>query len=252
MHFRKYSGYEILRACLLGFLVATWATCENSRSDLLTADDHGFARARQRMVRQQIEGRGVRDERVLEAMRSVPRHRFVPEAYRSEAYHDGPLPIGYEQTISQPYIVALMTELLGLQGHEKVLEIGTGCGYQTAVLADLAAHIYSIEIVPELCARARADLSQMGYTNIDIRCGDGFSGWAEAAPFDAILVAAAPSQVPPPLLEQLRVGGVLVIPVGDHQQELVRIRRASDSDFRHERILPVRFVPMTGEAERTH
>ena len=211
--------------------------------------DPAFADARERMVEEQIEARGVRDPRVLAALRAVPRHEFVPPEERAHAYRDRPLPIGQGQTISQPYIVAVMTELLELSGDEKVLEIGTGSGYQAAVLSQLAREVYTIEIVPELASRAEADLRRLGHANVRVRQGDGYRGWPEHAPFDAIVVTAAPGHVPQPLVDQLAVGGRLVLPVGDVFQDLVLVTRDA-LGVREERLLGVRFVPMTGEAER--
>jgi protein-L-isoaspartate(D-aspartate) O-methyltransferase len=179
----------------------------------------------------------------------VPRHAFVPEALASRAYGDHPLPIGEEQTISQPYIVATMSELARIAPGARVLEIGTGSGYQAAVLAEMGADVYSIEIVEPLARRAAATLARLGYQRIHLRTGDGYVGWPEAAPFDAVLVTAAPPQVPEPLRQQLRVGGRLVIPVGDDDQELRVITRTT-TGFADERVFPVRFVPMTGEAQR--
>jgi len=207
------------------------------------------AAARAAMVAQTIEARGVKDPAVLAAMRSVPRHAFVPEEIRAYAYDDRPLPIGERQTISQPYIVALMTELAEVAPGEKVLEVGTGSGYQAAVLAAMKADVWSIEIVAPLAERARADLAAQGYTGIRLRVGDGYAGWKEAAPFDAIIVTAAPDHVPQPLVDQLAVGGRLVIPVGATYQELIRITRTKDG-IQRESVIPVRFVPMTGEAQR--
>lgn len=206
------------------------------------------AEERERMVRDQIEARGIADPRVLAALRAVPRHRFVPADQAARAYADHPLPIGHRQTISQPYIVAFMTEALGLQPGEKVLEIGTGSGYQAAVLAALGCRVFSIEIVEPLAARAEATLRELGY-EVSVRAGDGYRGWPEAAPFDAVLVTAAPDHVPQPLVDQLRDGGRMILPVGDAVQELVLLRKEA-GDVRREAVLPVRFVPMTGEAER--
>ncbi len=200
------------------------------------------------MVTEQIAARGVDDARVLAAMRRVPRHLLVPEAQRALAYQDHPLPIGHGQTISQPFIVGFMTAALELDGSERVLEIGTGSGYQTAVLAELAEHVYSIEIVAPLAETARAALAELGYQNVSVRAGDGYRGWPEEAPFDAIIVTAAPGHVPEPLLEQLAVGGRMIVPVGGLLQELVLLTR-SQAGITRERVLPVRFVPMTGEAE---
>jgi protein-L-isoaspartate(D-aspartate) O-methyltransferase len=200
------------------------------------------------MVSSQIESRGVRDPRVLAAMREVPRDRFVPPNLRSEAYRDGPLPIGHQQTISQPYIVALMTELLRPEPDMKVLEIGTGSGYQAAVLAECVEEVYSIEIVPELGKGAQKLLGKLGYDNVHVRIGDGFDGWPEEAPFGGIIVTAAPARIPQPLKDQLAVGGKLVIPVGRGSQDLVVVTRTGDG-FRERVVTPVRFVPMTGKAE---
>lgn len=204
-----------------------------------------MAAERQRMVDEQIARRGIRDQRVLAAMRKIERHRFVSEAQRSGAYEDHPLPVGEGQTISQPYIVALMTEALALQGDERVLEVGTGSGYQTAILAELAAEVYSVEILPRLAEQARATLEDLGYRNVHIRLGDGSEGWAEHAPYQGILVTAAPPQVPPALLEQLAEGGRLVIPVGVQSQELELHTRRPEG-FRVERLAAVRFVPLVG------
>ena len=204
---------------------------------------------RMEMVDEQIRARGVRDERVLEVMRRVPRHEFVPEAQVSYAYEDSPLPIGLGQTISQPYIVAYMTEQLRVTPESKVLEIGTGSGYQAAVLAELAREVYSIEIVPELARRSKATLERLGYTNLHVREGDGYGGWPEEAPFDRIIVTAAPDHVPQPLVDQLAVGGRMIIPVGDHYQQ-IRILTRTARGVVEDATIDVRFVPMTGEAQR--
>jgi protein-L-isoaspartate(D-aspartate) O-methyltransferase len=208
-----------------------------------------YAENRERMVETQIESRGVKDRLVLEAMREVPRHLFVPGGLRDQAYTDGPLPIGEGQTISQPYIVALMTELLGLKGGERVLEIGTGSGYQAAVLAEIVDEVYSIEIICSLAESAETRLKEMGYRNITVRCADGYQGWKEHAPFDGVMVTAAPDHIPQPLVDQLKVGGRLVIPVGDVFQELMVITK-TETGTKKMNVIPVRFVPMTGEAER--
>jgi len=204
-----------------------------------------YARARGEMVERQIVARGVRDAQTLAAMRAVPRHLFVPPNLVRQAYDDHPLAIGHGQTISQPYIVAFMTEALGLEGGEKVLEIGTGSGYQAAVLSRIARRVFTIEIVAPLAREAGERLRELGYENVEVRAGDGYRGWPEAAPFDAIMVTAAAPRVPEPLREQLRDGGRLVLPVGDDWQELVVITRRGDS-FEEKKVLPVRFVPMTG------
>jgi len=202
------------------------------------------------MVREQLRARDVRDERVLRAMAEIPRHEFVPDEQRRSAYGDHPLPIGGGQTISQPYVVALMTELLELDGDERVLEIGTGSGYQAAVLSRLAKDVYSIEIDPDLAAAASARLSRLGYRNVRVKAGDGFFGWPDAAPFDAILITAAAPHIPPTLIEQLREGGRLVAPVGGgNAQELeLGVKRAGRLEI--SRRGGVRFVPMTGEIEK--
>jgi protein-L-isoaspartate(D-aspartate) O-methyltransferase len=201
------------------------------------------------MVKKQIAARGVKDPAVLQALRTVPRHEFVPAEWRHLAYADQPLPIGQGQTISQPYIVAYMTEALELKRGDKVLEIGTGSGYQAAVLAEITDQVYSIEIVCALAATARQTLDRLGYQRVVAKCGDGYQGWPESAPFDAIIVTAAPDHLPQPLVAQLKEGGRLVIPVGSYDQELIRYTKTKGK-LREERLLPVRFVPMTGEAEK--
>ena len=204
------------------------------------------------MMREQLvgAGRNITNARVLAVMEKVPRHEFVPPEFRFRAYEDRALPIGYDQTISQPYIVAFMTEQLDPQPTDRVLEIGTGSGYQAAVLAQLVAEVYTIEIIEPLAQRAGADLKRLGYTNIQVRAGDGCQGWPEAAPFDAIIVTCAPEQVPPPLVEQLKDGGRMIIPVGPMgDQELVLLRKQGEQLEKHA-VLPVRFVPMTGGAQR--
>ena len=216
------------------------------RSEESASDAALSAVLRERMVVEQIEARDVVDRRVLAAMRTVPRHRFVPEALHPEAYDDHPLPIGEGQTISQPYIVAIMSELLRLEGGERVLEVGTGSGYQAAVLAGLAAEVYSIEIVEPLARQAAATLRELGYTGVAVRAGDGYLGWPEAAPFDAIIVTAAPDHVPQPLVDQLKPGGRLVIPVGVFYQELLQCVK-SPQGLRCTSVIPVRFVPLTGD-----
>ena len=204
---------------------------------------------RERMVREQIETRGIRDTRVLKALREVPREVFMPSELAHRAYWDSPQPIGYRQTISQPYIVAYMTEKLKLSGDEKVLEIGTGSGYQAAILGELAEHVYTIEIVEPLAERSRKTLARQGYENVAVRAGDGYRGWPEQAPFDAILLTAAPAEIPQPLIDQLAVGGRLVAPVGEGIQELVLVTRGR-SGIQRRPLIGVRFVPMTGEARQ--
>ena len=210
--------------------------------------DDKTAQARMRMVEIQIKRRGIRNPRVLDAMRKVPRHLFVPSNLERSAYTDQPLPIGHNQTISQPYIVAYMTEALRLQGDEKVLEIGTGSGYQAAVLAEIVDSVYTIEIVEPLFKTAQKTLEKLGYENIRCRAGDGYAGWPQAAPFDAIIITAAPPRIPAPLVEQLDEGGRMILPVGEWYQELVRITK-KNGKIHEEKLLPVRFVPMTGEIQ---
>jgi len=212
-----------------------------------------FETARKRMVREQLTGPGrdIRDERVLKAMETVPRHELVPEAVRAEAYEDRPLPIGFGQTISQPYVVAFMTEKLAPRPTDRVLEIGTGSGYQAAVLSRLVKEVYTIEIVDELARRAEADLQRLGCTNVFVRSGDGYLGWPEKAPFDAIIVTCAPEDVPQPLIEQLKEGGRMIIPVGPQGgiQELYLLEKRRGRVDR-KAVLPVRFVPMTRKPNR--
>jgi protein-L-isoaspartate(D-aspartate) O-methyltransferase len=232
---------------ILVVLALALALGEEATPSQVAADDPETSR-RMAMVSTQIEARGVQDSLVLEAMRNVPRHLFVPKELRAQAYRDGPLPIGHQQTISQPYIVALMTELLRPKPGMKVLEIGTGSGYQAAVLAECVREVYSIEIVPELGRQAAELLTRLGYDNVQTRIGDGYDGWPDQAPFDAIVVTAAPPTIPQPLKDQLAVGGRLVIPVGRGAQDLVVVTRTKDG-FKQRRSTPVRFVPMTGKAE---
>jgi protein-L-isoaspartate(D-aspartate) O-methyltransferase len=204
---------------------------------------------RKKMVEQQIIKRGIKDKKVLEALLKVPRHEFVPAEYKINAYEDRPLPIGEGQTISQPYIVAFMTEILELKGTEKVLEIGTGSGYQAAILAEIVKEVYTIEIIETLGKKAEKKLNEMGYKNIKVKIGDGYKGWNEYAPFDAIIVTAAPKKIPEPLLEQLAEGGRMIIPVGDYFQELIFVKKQNNK-ISQQSVLPVKFVPMIGEVEK--
>jgi len=214
-------------------------------------DDARYEQARRAMVETQVAARGITDPLVLEAMRRVPRHLFVPSELKDQAYRDTPLPIGHRQTISQPYIVALMTELTKPAPTMKVLEIGTGSGYQAAVLAECVSRVYTIEILPELGREAARLLAELGYDNVSTRIGDGYDGWPEHAPFDAIIVTAAPANIPKPLLEQLAVGGRLVIPVGEQSQDLVVVTR-TETGYERRPASYVRFVPMTGKAQEQH
>jgi protein-L-isoaspartate(D-aspartate) O-methyltransferase len=208
--------------------------------------DERWAAERQRMVDEQLRGRDIRSAPVLDAMRRVPRHLFVPEDERGSAYTDHPLPIGFGQTISQPYIVAFMTEALDVNKDHRVLEIGTGSGYQAAILGELAKEVFTIEIIPELAERARASLEQLGYKNVHVRAGNGYLGWPEEAPFDRIMVTAAPDDIPPALIAQLQMDGLMAIPVGVFDQTL-RVMRRTPSGMTTLTTLPVRFVPMTGK-----
>ncbi len=236
--------------CLLGSL-APWGGCGRHGSEE-TPEEDVYRPLREAMVRDQLaaSGRDISHPGVLRAMSKVPRHELVPPSLRGSAYNDHPLPIGYDQTISQPFIVAFMTQALDPKKEDRVLEIGTGSGYQAAVLAELVREVYTIEIVEPLAARASRDLRRLGYTNILVRHGDGYQGWADAAPFDAIIVTCAPDHVPRPLIEQLREGGRIVIPVGPSSgpQELVLLVKR-DGQVRRQSVLPVRFVPMTGQAQ---
>jgi protein-L-isoaspartate(D-aspartate) O-methyltransferase len=212
--------------------------------------DDEYADRRRRMIEKQLRSRDIVDRRVLEVMQAVQRHLFVPLRVRESSYRDGPLPIGHDQTISQPYIVALMTQLARTRPDAKALDVGTGSGYQAAVLAKLCTHVYSIEIVEPLATEAKRRLKELGYDNVTVRCGDGYQGWLEHAPFDLIIVAAAPNHVPQPLVDQLAVGGRLIIPVGKFSQRLTVIEKLEDGSIREMNVIPVVFVPMTGEAQK--
>jgi protein-L-isoaspartate(D-aspartate) O-methyltransferase len=207
-----------------------------------------FAEKRKMMVDSQIRRRGVKNPHLLAALEKVPRHLFVPPRFQKQAYNDEPLPIGYQQTISQPYIVAYMVEQLQLRETDKVLEIGTGSGYQTAILAELSEQVYSIEIVPELARQAEKILRELSYKNVHLRTGDGHKGWPEAAPFDAIVVSAAPPQIPQALGDQLSLGGRMIIPIGNDQQDLIFLLNTGQR-IEQFRKIPVRFVPMTGKRD---
>jgi protein-L-isoaspartate(D-aspartate) O-methyltransferase len=239
---------RFLLATLLSFLVPTLAfgnaaQVERERDQLL--------RARRGMIERDLVGRGIKDTRILEVMGSLERELFVPDKLRSHAYEDRPLPIGAGQTISQPYIVAVMTELLGLKGSERVLEIGTGSGYQTAVLGKLTAEVYSIEIIPTLSQRAKAHLERLGLDNVHLRVGDGFFGWEERGPYEAILVTASAPKIPEPLWQQLRESGRLIMPLGEDRQtqRLVRVTKVDGKQV-IENISGVVFVPLTGAIQK--
>jgi protein-L-isoaspartate(D-aspartate) O-methyltransferase len=221
------------------------AGCERAHTSV--AD---YAAQRERMVKEQLVMRGINAERVLAAMNKVPREEFVPENLRVASYTDQPLPIGYDQTISQPYIVAFMTEELQPQPQDRVLEIGTGSGYQAAILAVLVAEVYSIEIIEPLAKTAEATLQRLGYKNVHVKVGDGYKGWPEHAPFDAVIVTCAPDHVPQPLIDQMKEGGRMIIPVGDVGDQDLYLLEKKNGQLERRAVAPVRFVPMTGEAEK--
>ena len=228
---------------LLAMIGAAVAACSSAAPQM---NEERWTAERQRMVDQQLRARDITSAPVLDAMRRVPRHRFVPEDERASSYSDYPLPIGFSQTISQPYIVAFMSEALDVRKDHRVLEIGTGSGYQAAILGELAKDVFTIEIVTELAERARATLAGLGYSNVHVRAGNGYAGWPEEAPFDRIIVTAAPDEVPPALVEQLKIDGLLVIPVGVGEQVL-HVMRKTPAGMVTLKTLPVRFVPMTGK-----
>jgi protein-L-isoaspartate(D-aspartate) O-methyltransferase len=245
-NFRRLGMWRIGFFLGLFFL---WAllSCEETNSDRMRNPvQTDFQSMKEEMVETQIRARGIKDERILNAMLRVDRHEFVPGEVRHLAYADRPLPIGEGQTISQPYIVGLMTDLLELTKGDRVLEVGTGSGYQAAILAELVDHVYTIEIINSLAQSAEKILKKLGYTNIDVKIGDGYLGWEEFAPFDAIIVTAAPPHIPQPLVDQLKEGGRLVIPIGDYYQELKKITKVK-GEINSQDIIPVVFVPMTGE-----
>lgn len=251
-------GIGTLPLTVIVIYAALTASCSENRTNGLppaqstTQPDAAAAYCQQRaeMVAEQLAGRDITHQAVLAAMGRVPRHEFVAAELLPLAYIDSPLPIGHGQTISQPYIVALMTQLADPQPAAKALDIGTGSGYQAAVLAELVKDVYSIEIVKPLADEARQRLRSLGYRNIHVRHGDGYRGWPEQAPFDVIIVAAAPSEIPQPLVEQLAPGGKLVIPVGDFWQQLVVVEKGKDGTVARRSVAPVAFVPMTGEAQQ--
>ena len=242
------ASYRTCVSLLFGVLFGSIGCNQGSGADTDMSDPTRQTE-RHAMVETQIIARGVRDPLVIQALRRVPRHHFVTESERENAYEDRPLPIGFGQTISQPYIVAFMTEALKLQPTDKVLEIGTGSGYQAAVLAEIVSEVFTIEIVEPLAKRAEEALRQLGYTNIHVRAGDGYQGWPTESPFQAIILTAAPDHIPQPLLDQLAIGGRLILPIGKFLQELILIQR-TERDYHQTTLLPVAFVPMTGEAEK--
>jgi len=235
---------RIVRQYLLVAAIAT-TSC---RQQTPAAGD--FAAQRQRMVEQQLKARGIKDERVLAAMAKVPREEFIAADARTDAYEDGPLPIGYDQTISQPYIVAFMTEQLRPKPSDRVLEIGSGSGYQAAILAELVPDVYTIEIVEPLAKTAEATLQRLGYKNVHNKVGDGYKGWPEEAPFDAIIVTCAPENVPQPLADQLKDGGRMVIPVGERFAQQLYLLEKKNGQLKESVTLPVRFVPMVRDTQK--
>ncbi|MBI5872940.1 MAG: protein-L-isoaspartate(D-aspartate) O-methyltransferase [Candidatus Omnitrophica bacterium] len=235
-------------ASLLGFFICC-GFLNFPRSSNASNEEDNFELERQTMVRTQIEARGVVDSRVLAAMAKVKRHLFVPQHMRLHAYEDSALPIEKNQTISQPYIVGLMTELAHIKPGDKVLEIGTGSGYQAAILAEIAKEVYSIEIIRDLADQARERLIKLGYKNIEVKHGDGYLGWPQETPYDAILVTAAAPEIPQELVKQLKTGGRMVLPLGDFSQELYVLTKNADGSATKERIIPVRFVPMVKKTE---
>jgi protein-L-isoaspartate(D-aspartate) O-methyltransferase len=237
----KAAGYNVL--AVTGAVIAACSTAMPQDTE------DRWKRERERMVAQQLQARDIRSVAVLEAMARVQRHRFIPDDEQSGAYSDYPLPIGFGQTISQPYIVAFMTEALEVGKADRVLEIGTGSGYQAAVLAELAREVFTIEIVEPLAERARATLKDLGYENVHVRAGNGYAGWPEHAPFDRIIVTAAPDEVPPALVDQLKIDGLMAVPVGVGEQ-LLQIMRKTPQGMVILKTLPVRFVPMTGKPGR--
>lgn len=232
-------------------LILIFITVMNSCNTQITGNGP-YSKERQRMVNEQIKSRGIRNSGVLDAMLQVKRHLFVPAELRDMAYEDHPLPIGEDQTISQPYIVALMTDLLEVDENSKVLEIGTGSGYQAAVLAEICDSVYSIEIFESLGQKAGRLLSELGYDNVSVKIGDGFKGWPEHSPFDGIIVTCAPEDIPDPLADQLAEGGRMIIPVGNvYNQELILVKK-SDGELKRKKIIPVRFVPMIDKDGKTY
>lgn len=248
---KKYLNTKVI---FIGLILLGLLSCKEkdkagkSEVSKSVEEKSAYYNLRQNMVESQIVARGIMDNKVINAMKKVPRHKFVPDELIGYAYRDFPLPIGQDQTISQPYIVALMTELLSLSGNEAVLEIGTGSGYQAAILGEIVNEVVSIEIIPELAEQARTLLDSLGYKNVTVITGDGYSGLPERAPFDCIIITAAPPSIPQPLIDQLKSGGRLVAPVGKVNQDLVLMRKSEDGSTTTESVIPVRFVPMTGKA----
>jgi protein-L-isoaspartate(D-aspartate) O-methyltransferase len=247
---RRRALFFIVRSISQFLILATLATVGCGQKQALLPQSQDFAVERQRMVQEQLMPRGIHDHRVLGALSKVPREEFVPSDERGEAYEDGPLPIGHGQTISQPYIVAFMTEQLRLKPSDRVLEIGTGSGYQAAVLAELAADVYTIEIIAPLAKSAEATLARLGYKNVHVKVGNGYEGWPEQGPFDAIIVTCAPNHVPQPLTGQLKDDGRMTIPVGERFAQELYLLEKKNGQLKQAAVLPVRFVPMEGETTK--
>jgi protein-L-isoaspartate(D-aspartate) O-methyltransferase len=232
------------------WLIASLFAFNGCERSLVPARPADFAPKRERMIQEQLVRRGIHDHRVLAAMRKVPREEFVPAGFRNDSYEDGPLPIGHDQTISQPYIVAFMTEQLRPQPKDRILEVGTGSGYQAAILAQLVADVYTVEIIGPLARGAEATLQRLGYRNVHIKVGDGYKGWPEHAPFDVIIVTCAVDHVPPPLVAQLKEGGRMMIPVGESFAQELYLFQKEKGELKKSAVLPVVFVPMRRESDR--
>ncbi|MGD9488290.1 MAG: protein-L-isoaspartate(D-aspartate) O-methyltransferase [Calditrichaceae bacterium] len=246
--FEKMYSVSKSFVCILMVLFAALLICSCKQDNVMEKSADEFTELRETMIRRQIAARGIKDSLVLRAMSTVPRHLFVPADKMAQAYKDEPLPIGEDQTISQPYVVAFMTEQLRVKPGDRVLEIGTGSGYQAAILGQIVDSVFTIEIIDVLTKKAGIVLKDLKYNNVVVKTGDGYLGWPEKAPFDAIIVTAAPPTIPPLLIEQLKVGGKMVLPVGEYVQELVVVSK-NDSGLSMENVLPVRFVPMTGKIQ---
>lgn len=247
---------RIMTTRAIYYLTVVWMLCAGCDMSNKNVSDKttpsSYSAERNRMVAYQIRARGIDDKKIIDAFLKVERHRFVPKRYIRNAYEDRPLPIGEDQTISQPYIVAFMTHALKLSRTDKVLEIGTGSGYQAAILGELCDHVFTIEVIPSLGRKAEALLKELGYENVNVKIGDGYQGWDEHAPYDAIIVTCAPTHVPEPLKKQLNEGGRMIIPVGKaYQQELVLLRKRGGR-LKQEKVLPVRFVPMVDETGKRY
>ncbi|MGA2823690.1 MAG: protein-L-isoaspartate(D-aspartate) O-methyltransferase [Bacteroidales bacterium] len=241
----RFNGIKMIFSLIFLIVILTGCISQNNHS-------WGFSKEREKMVNEQIKGRGISDKRVLDAMTKIPRHLFIPEPYSANAYDDTPLPIGLNQSISQPYIVAFMTEVLRLKATDRVLEIGTGSGYQAAILAEICDSVYTIDIFESLADRARKTLNQLGYKNIIVKHGDGYRGWPEHAPFDVIIVTCAPTRIPQPLKDQLAEEGRMIIPVGESTEQRLILLVKKKGRILEETVLPVIFVPMIDEKGKSY